>query len=624
MRKFSPILVILAAAVVPALVLAEIFPAAGFRGDLALASPPGTADLAEDTAVVLRRVYKGPVLGWGSEPSPDGRYVTVIADAGSLGRIDLLTGDILPIKNKGTWSEAAEWVETTSFSRDGRQVAYVYGTSGGYEVRIADVDGSNERVLVPGDPQFYAVLGPWVGNEILASWYRNEEVGYEIVALSPEDGSLRDVFAFPPDRRDQRLETPLAISPDGRFFTFGERGPDGSADVVVARTRDGSEAGRITGPANDIAVAWTPDGEDLLFHSDRLTTEGIWRVSMTEGAVAGEPMLVRGDLWNFEDVGPSRDAYFFSVTTDVPRVRVAGFDPEIGGLTSEPFAASEVSAGMTRLPLWSPDGTALAYVKRGPQTYTGLDQSILVVRSLHGPEVREIPLPGVSVRGLGAWTSDGRIIAIGKGPNGWGVWSIELQSGVAEALVSDARGTVGAMPRAISSDGGTGFFLREDAIVARDLVTGAERRVVDRASAGVFERGPYPSPDGETMAMIMAGPDRARTCVVTVPVAGGAVRQVFCREAPGGISQSMGVFWDASGDRLFFSTHSVPQTGEPTRLWMAEISGQEPLISELEGVAALKGAGDLVVSPDGSRIAFVAGEREGELWMMTNLSRSAH
>lgn len=602
------------------------------RKEVALAGVPGLRmpALTGDTTVNVRRVLEGPALGWGSTPSPDGRYVTVEVDAGSLGRIDLLSGDTLPIKAKGTWSEAAEWAETTAFSPDGTQVAYVYGASQGYEIRVSNVDGSGERILVGSDPEFYAVLGPWKGDEILATYYRDEATGMEVVGISTKDGSLRPILAFGPQWGHRRLEVPLAVSPDGRFFTFGLRSPEGDADVVIARTTDGSETGRITGPATDIPLAWTPDGSALLLYSrDRQMTEGVWRVAVRDGGPTGEPELVRGDLWNFEAIGASQDAYFFSLKTDMPRVRVADFDPVTGRLLSEPTAASGVSTGPNRLPIWSPDGRAMAFIRNAPTDFSGGDESILVVRSISGPDAKEIPLSGMSMRSLQTWTADGKIIGTGKGggDGDFHIWSIDLTTGQVQTLANESD-LHGLIPRAISPDGRTGYYGRpggDGRMMALDLATGRETTLAGPPTGTRYERGPYISPDGKTLAVILSDENRSHTLVAIMSASGGPLRELFRRPAPDGISQSTGVFWGAGGrQELFFSTHGVPDSGEPERLWKADYSGTEPVVTEVKGVGGLREAADVRVSPDGSKIAFVSGKPRGEVWMMTNLSGGRH
>jgi len=260
----------------------------------------------------------------------------------------------------------------------------------------------------------------------------------------------------------------------------------------------------------------------------------------------------------------------------------------------------------------------MAYFRRGPETYDGGDQSILVVRSVAGPDAREIPVPGISIRGAPTWIADGKIVAIGKGfPGGdWNAYSIDLESGDVQPLVG--ADDLGANPKAVSPDGREVYFGRDRALMAFDLSSRQERSVA--VTGYNLERGPYLSPDGKLAALILSGPDRESTVLSVVSVTGGPMREVFRREAPDGISQSMGVFWAPGSDRLFFSTHGVPVTNEPERLWTADISGSTPRVRELQGVDDWKGAADLAVSPGGDRIAFVSGQPRGEVWMMTNLS----
>ncbi len=61
--------------------------------DAAILHNHGEAALWRDPELQL-------AIDWKSAPSPDGRYITVVGDAGSLGRIDLTSGEILPIKDK--------------------------------------------------------------------------------------------------------------------------------------------------------------------------------------------------------------------------------------------------------------------------------------------------------------------------------------------------------------------------------------------------------------------------------------------------------------------------------------------------------------------------------------------
>lgn len=595
-------------------------------GQIALAGVGGFFDshLKGDTTVTLRRIWEGFPVGWGSSASPDGRYVTATTGSGDLIRIDLVNDALLPIREEGTWSESQAWSESSAFSPDGKRVAYVRGFSGGYEIRIANVDGTGDRVLVPQlDGPFYAIVYAWRGGEIFAEVFGEDPAVFGLAAISDADGSMRLLKPFTEDWRATYAEGPLAVDPSGRFLAYSERSPGGDVDVMVIGTSDGREIGMLGGPANDRAIGWTPDGRSLLIHSDRAMTEGVWRVPMESDQSLGEPELVRGDLWNFEPIGSSSDAYFFGVQTDVRRVRVASFDPNSGRLVSEPTAVDKVSDGRSGTPIWSPDGSALAYTRLGPETNDGLGQSVLVLRTPTGPEAREILLAGMSVRQMLSWTPDGHILMLGKaGSDGdWRVWSVELETGQVETLWEETDDGPVMMPRAAFGNETFYTFSRDRrSVLAQEVASGAVRTV-----AGPFATQTLVSislsPDGTTLAVLLRDTSDGSTILATSLASGGEPTEIFRQLPPDGLSQSW-VFWAPGGRRLFFATHGVPASGTPPRIWQADDLSGSPEVTEATGMADLVQimGTDLAFSSDGRRIAFQGGQPKGEIWMMTRLS----
>lgn len=595
-----------------------------------LASMAG-AHVRGDTTVTLRRVWEGFPVGWGSSPSPDGRFVTATTSAGDLLRIDLVNDALLPIVEEGTWSESQTWIESSTFSPDGNRVAYVHGFSEGYEIRIANVDGTGDRVLVSQpDSPFYAIVHAWHDNEIFGEVWGQED-GVEVpavfglAAISETDGSMRMVKSYSDDWRETYAESPLVVDPSGQYLAFSERSQEGDRDAVILTTSDGTERGRIAGPSDDQAVGWTPDGQALLFHSDRALTEGIWRVSMHEGQPVGEPELVRGDLWNFEPIGSSNDAYFFGVQTDVRRVRVAAFDPSADRLLADPTAVDKVSEGTSGTPIWSPDGGTLAYTRLNLETNDGLGQSVLVLRTLSTPEAREIPLPGMSVRRILAWTGDGHIQMLGKGGEDgeWRLWSVELETGQVETLLGEGVEGAIALPRC-TSGGETLYSFSKDmrSVVSYEIATGVQRTLA----------GPFPSrtvwntwlsPDRSTLAVLLRNSSDGSTTLATMPATGGTLTDIYRQVPPDGITE-LWALWGSDGRRVYFATHGIPAEGIPPRIWRADISSPDPVVSEVQGMETLirAMATDPVLTPDGRRMAFQGGQPKGEIWMMTRLSGS--
>lgn len=138
-----------------------------------------------------------------------------------------------------------------------------------------------------------------------------------LLAHSPTLSKTQVVFAYggylwsvPREGGDARQLTtggheglPI-FSPDGNWIAFTGQ-YDGNIDVFVIPA-DGGEPKRLTWhPAADIAVAWTPDGKKVLFHSGREAYADFDRLYTVP--VAGGPAEVL-PMWRGEDAWFSPDA----------------------------------------------------------------------------------------------------------------------------------------------------------------------------------------------------------------------------------------------------------------------------------------------------------------------------
>jgi tricorn protease len=143
-----------------------------------------------------------------------------------------------------------------------------------------------------------------------------------LLAHSPTLSKTQVVFAYggylwsvPREGGDARQLTtggheglPI-FSPDGNWIAFTGQ-YDGNIDVFVIPA-DGGEPKRLTWhPAADIAVAWTPDGKKVLFHSGReayADFDRLYTVPVEGGPAEVLPMWRGEDAWFSPD--GSRIAY---------------------------------------------------------------------------------------------------------------------------------------------------------------------------------------------------------------------------------------------------------------------------------------------------------------------------
>jgi len=148
-----------------------------------------TAEEVQDTTLVMRRVWAGPdrVDDLGT-PTPDGRLLTFVDwSTGNLAIRDMATGETRNLTHKGI--SDAGYGEYSVVSPDGRRVAYHWYPGGWvFELRVVDIDGSNDRLLVAGDDVQYVAPYAWLtdGSAIVARMNRGGENA--IVLVSVEDG----------------------------------------------------------------------------------------------------------------------------------------------------------------------------------------------------------------------------------------------------------------------------------------------------------------------------------------------------------------------------------------------------------------------------------------------------
>jgi hypothetical protein len=122
----------------------------------AMAAAAQASPQAEDSLVV-RRVWAGREPDfYASTPSPDGRYLTEVDwMTGDLALIDLVTGELRHVTDKGPWEDSYSYAQSAVFSPDGRRIAYTWFNDevDGYEIWTIDPDGSDARVLLHHEPE---------------------------------------------------------------------------------------------------------------------------------------------------------------------------------------------------------------------------------------------------------------------------------------------------------------------------------------------------------------------------------------------------------------------------------------------------------------------------------------
>jgi len=548
-------------------------------------------------SMTVRQVWTGRGAAYEGGISPDGSLLTYVDwDTGDLAVRNLVTGEKRRLTNKGAWGQSDEYAELSRVSPDGKQVAYTwFDGESRFELRLAGINGSKGRVLYRNEEVYRIGLADWTpdGKHILALLPKRYNDN-QIVLVSVADGSVRVLKTL------ERLPGHGMLSRDGRYVAYDYPQKEGARerDIFLLPLAEGREREirLVEHPADDFVLGWTPDGKGLLFASERTGSTDIWLLPVSEGRAQGPATLVRKDAGRITPIGFTRKGSFcYGVdTTTLRDIYTAVIDSDTGKLVEGPTPALQRYLGHNKFPTWSADGRHMAYVS---QRQGG---SVLCIRSLDTEEEREL-VPKLTYFEWLQWSPDGRtMLATGVDRKGRkGLFGIDAQTGEAtEIVLIEPAGAIwpvlwsrdGQSVIYRAFDGKTSYFMR------RNLRTGQETEL---------RRGevnwPALSPDGRQLAFTENGK------VMLMPAEGGQARELPVVRKTGDPRAFVPLLWTADG------RHLLLEYGR-SEIWRMPVTGGEPQRTGL----AVRSIQAPSLHPDGRRIAFMAGEKQYEVWLMEN------
>ncbi|MYC67962.1 MAG: hypothetical protein F4X12_16675 [Acidobacteriia bacterium] len=578
---------------------------------LALAGILGAAEAEESTVAHTRPVWADEQTNALGAPSPDGRFLSFVDAGGNLAVRDLATGASRALTSGAGGPAPGQFAYFSVFSRDSRQVAYAwFNEDRFYELRIVSVDGSEPRTLYRNPETGFVQPTAFSpdGDQILTLLFRRDNVS-QIAMVSTIDRSarvLRSLDWFYPKKID--------LSPDGRFVVYDSiPASESSARDIHVLAVDGSAYGALTdSPANDLFPLWTPDGESVVFGSDREGGMDAWIMRVEGGEPVGEPRLVKRGLGRALPMAFTSDGrLFYGLRAGRTDVYLGSFDASSGALLGGVRALPSRFAGANRSPEWSPDGRFLAYLSRvGTENYGQEHRAVTVREVASGREM--LHAPRLTFIERLRWSPDGRSLLLsgGDAQGRSGLFVMDLGTGEATQAVVERSGDFRGLEGDWSADGTRIYFAQltgadRFSIRSHTVASGRREDVYQPPAGRAIIRSLRRARDTDRLAFVLAdGPDDGTQSVQILDIGKNRPTAVL-RSRYGDISD---VEWVAGDRKLLVSAES--ESG--TSLWTVAAGGADPTPLD----APWKRPGPVRVSPDGNTLAFSHEETKDEVWSL--------
>jgi Tol biopolymer transport system component len=578
------------------------------RAQARLAAMSVRAREGEAAAMITRRVWSGPEVSPVGSVSPDGRQLTFEhRDTGDLALRDLTTGRNRRLTNNGNWATA--YAEGSTFSPDGKQIAYSWFTNTFYELRILPTsppEGTKPRVLLSNEEFFYNQPCSWTpdGQHILAVLSRKDRTN-QIAMVSMADGSVRILKSL-----EWRYPDGLSLSPDGRYIVYDVPMKKDSADrdIYLLSADGGREIPLVQHPAVDSAPVWTPDGQRVLFISDRTGNTGLWMIRVADGRPQGSPEPVKSDMGAFRPSGMTRDgSYYYEVNASSSEIHTVDIEPASGRITRPAEPAAEPC-------LRSPDRQYLACPEGKPAPGRLLT---IVVRSVQAGGRRQIPTR-LTFPAVFRWFPDSRSLLVVGGNYNVGLpislhrFDVDTGGDLMKRTImatygSQAYGSLDGKKiyyAAYDSETKTGRIMVHD--IATDTDSELYRTSPQKARVAL-------SKDGQELAIVLADEATLSTSIHVMAANGGPAREVFrSRPEQAGVS---GVEWTADDRYLLFVMAAEPGS-KNVDVWRISVNGGSPQPLGLGPGYELIGAP--ILDPDGRTLAFSTRKKRWEVWVLKN------
>jgi len=225
----------------------------------------------------LASVSRTGTLAWASARAASGRFVWLDRDGRRRDPLAIEEGDFYQ----------------PAISPDGTRFLYTRVVNGTADIYLYDFAARRSQRITPSpDYDEQPVWSP----DSTEMMYDGNESGMASVRRVRLDGSVPPVDWI----RDSVQYSAGAWSPDGRHILISRDAPGNGVETLVFPADDAKKISPLlTGPANDIAAAFSPDGRWIAYRSDRTGRNEVYvvrfRGDQSPPSISGLPVQITTD-----------------------------------------------------------------------------------------------------------------------------------------------------------------------------------------------------------------------------------------------------------------------------------------------------------------------------------------
>ncbi|HEX9699863.1 MAG TPA: protein kinase [Acidobacteriota bacterium] len=401
-----------------------------------------TRNLVDGETEAIAEAAEPHSLSW----SPDGEWIGYVSGnaetfntayalniaPSSIWLVPASGGDPVPVIDDGTRNVSPAWLP------DSRHVLFVSNKDGARDVYVVPIGGTG----TPAGPPRRLTTGLDVHTLTVSA--DGARLAYSRLAYSanvwsiriPRDGNPVSVSAAVPVTTGNQTVEGIGVSSDGQWLAFdSDQGEGGNSDIYRVAISGGRPQGRpqrlTSHPSGDFLPSWSPDGQEIVFHSfrndgqrdlyvmpasgggERRVTSSLAQELYADWSPDGNRLVFRS--WGFDDSGRE----------EIWTVSRPGRDAPWG----EPVQLTFDGGGNAR---WSPDGL---WIARAGQSRGA--RGLWLVPAEGGAPRQVVDESFGLTAGFADWSPDGQTVYFkGRGADGAGrFWAVPVGGGEPRVLV---------------------------------------------------------------------------------------------------------------------------------------------------------------------------------------------